>query len=660
MQTTFQQARAEWDEQTLMVSTGTVTRRWVLAGAGLKTTGLRDETGAFEWPLLEESCNCDWEVPGVDANGHTGCRVEDVRMTKSTDEGFTSPHLAVELDLLYPGPVMRVRFCVWAYPGVPGLRTQLWLRPGASKRLHDLDATGRAEHLPIDPADAHWHAAGYYNETQARNKPGLDLLKEWRAAAPHAAGETVVWPCLADMRVDGHALILVKESHKCVNQTGCDTGVFQFEPGGGLASTGWGMAGSPLDPTRYHPAWPHWCLCAGADDVAVQEAVKRFDATRYPGDTSRDVYMISNTWGSRGPEVPKGRGSRDAAREDNVLREIDIAADLGIDVVQIDDGWQVPDDRRGWLPDHDHGWRPHPDLYPDGWTNVRHHARARGVRLGLWSAAQWISLDELIENEQAGGFTQWKLDFADLRRHEDVWELAGKVRAFALASNHRVRMNFDATEVRPRFGYYFGREFGCIYLANRKPYTPEETVYVPHLMLRDLWQLAHYTQLQRFQGTIQNVKSVNPERTDAQLHDQSYAVAVALASTPVFFMELQTLEEGDREQIRPLLQAYRRERESMYRSIVYPIGDQPDNTSWSGFQCHRADESVGHLLVFRERLNKEPSRAIRLHRLAGRSLRITDCLSGEARKVRAADNGEVEFEIPQAAGFVFLRYETRS
>ncbi len=30
-------------------------------------------------------------------------------------------------------------------------------------------------------------------------------------------------------------------------------------------------------------------------------------------------------------------------------------------------------------------------------------------------------------------------------------------------------LNWDLTEVAKRYGYFFAREFGCIYLENRKP-----------------------------------------------------------------------------------------------------------------------------------------------------------------------------------------------
>jgi hypothetical protein len=102
-------------------------------------------------------------------------------------------------------------------------------------------------------------------------------------------------------------------------------------------------------------------------------------------------------------------------------------AELGIDAVQIDSGWQLPPDSRGdFHPPQDNGWRPHPTIYPDGWTNIRRRAAQKGVQLGLWGAAQRISREELVANYREGGFVQWNLDFANLRDYEDVRELCGQ------------------------------------------------------------------------------------------------------------------------------------------------------------------------------------------------------------------------------------------
>lgn len=104
----------------------------------------------------------------------------------------------------------------------------------------------------------------------------------------------------------------------------------------------------------------------------------------------RDIYIQANTWGRS-----QGRlEHREAASEKNVLTEIDSCADLGIDVLQIDDGWQG---------DGYDSWKPAPQRYPAGWERVRARAEERGVKLGLWMAAMPPGLEDLIRNAESTG-----------------------------------------------------------------------------------------------------------------------------------------------------------------------------------------------------------------------------------------------------------------
>ena len=102
------------------------------------------------------------------------------------------------------------------------------------------------------------------------------------------------------------------------------------------------------------------------------------------GMKSRPLVTMSNTWGD---------GNRfTRVCEDFVRREIDKAAALGIDIVQIDDGWQYgksPNSaiargsfRNIWdNPDY---WTPDPQKYPRGLKPVVDKGKELGVEIGLW------------------------------------------------------------------------------------------------------------------------------------------------------------------------------------------------------------------------------------------------------------------------------------
>ena len=123
-----------------------------------------------------------------------------------------------------------------------------------------------------------------------------------------------------------------------------------------------------------------------------------------------------------------------------------------------------------------------------------------GVDLGIWHAAR-APLDALKRNWDEGHFKTWKLDFANLSAYAGVNDYLDKGRAFVTYTDHTVRVNWDVTENAPRFGYFWARECGNIWLANRKPLQPANVVPRPWLMLREAWELAALPQLHQVRIT---------------------------------------------------------------------------------------------------------------------------------------------------------------
>ena len=634
------QAAAVAGRDSLLVRTGVVERQWRWTGRGLVTVSLRNAVTGMQWVRREPAHACDWEVFGLAADA---AEAELVSLTAraARRSPWTSDHVEAVAEVRYPAARLTVQWVVRAYSGSPGIRTQLRLR--AMRRWRPSGrGGGRAEYVPVSFDGAARRAIGYYNETQQRNRPETPLLREEVFAGPPGGEEVVDWASLLCVEGAGEGLCLVKESHKCVNQAGVDTGAFVCSQRG-LEATGLGPAPGDVLQSRFRDCWANWCIVYAGGSDERERAVKAFDRLRYPTDPKRDLFVMANTWGS----TDNRADAQAAAGEANVLREIDSAADLGIDVQQIDDGWQGSRYRT---------WRPCRSRYPDGWRNVRAHARRRGIRLGLWAAVR-IGAGDLIRNFDEGGFRYYKLDFANLDTYGKVEEVLDKARRLIEHSGHTVRVNWDVTENPPRVGYYFARELGNIYLANRKPVWPAEVVYVPHLVLRDAWQLSRYVNLNQFQVSIQNVDRVDPERSNACRHPHDYCLAITLMGSPIFFQETHHYAEPARSRLRPLLAAYKRHRREMFRGFVFPIGDEPNDRSWTGFQCHLFGKGAGYLTIFREIGNRSRVRKLPLRFVGGQTLRVTDLLSGQRWQTPVARAGAARFEIARAPGYRYLRYD---
>lgn len=641
---TFGSACARWHDGMLRVSSGSIERTWQWTGHGLVTVGLHDVIAGREW-AVDPTFTCDWIVPGGSENARA--ELADLVIETGDDDGFTSTHVRCVFEIDYPGLELAVRFTVWAYPDCPGLFARLSVKgmPGC-RPAQELRNTLRADYLPVrlDGLQRRW--IGYHNDTQNRNDIQLDLLKEVVSPPSLTRRDFCRWASALCLEDEGGGLALVQESHKCVNQKGHDTGLFVVDPSVGVQSDGWGILPREIRHDRWHKAWARWCIIYGPDAQARETAFKQFDRKRYPVDPARDIYTMANTWGSTTP----GKAAKEAARQENIFRELDSQAGLGIDLQQIDDGWQG---------DQYETFSPDVDRYPDGWKPVADYARQHSVSLALWAPGEVISGDELQAAWREGGFRQYKLDFMNLAHRERIDAVEDKIRAFIRATGHSVRVNWDVTENQPRVGYYWAREYGNVYLENRKDRVPSWVVYRPETVLRDTWQLCRYLPLNKFQIPIQNVDRVDPRYSEGPDYPHAYCVAIALMATPLFFQETRHYSEAARSEIRPLLAVHKQHRDALAEGIVYPVGNKPDGAQWTGFQCVRHDAREGYLLLFRELHNTEERHTFHLHFLKHQSLTVRDLVRGTEWSATPDADGAFSVVLADAPAFLFCRYHLR-
>lgn len=537
--------------------------------------------------------------------------------------------------------VAQLRECV-----APGYVLMSYNDCGTNNRQRNNDVTGRVDYLPVDATHMTRKYVGYYNDTQHRNTKETPILKEDIKDSQIKGEEMNSWANVLFIGDGPNVLAMVKESHKCVNQYGIDTGDFLLTSKG-IANTGTSLRPDEVLVNKYRKAWASWTIVGENTEDGRELALKSFERLRYPVNPETDIYLMANTWGSdRGVE---------ASDEENVLKELEIQKYLGLEVQQIDDGYQKPakNNKNGTV----NGWYPHPDRYPQGFKNVKEKADEYGLKLGLWFAGMPVSLQEMKDNYDAVGFSYYKLDFVNFRNHSDLEQMIEKIRAYELYTNHKSKVNWDLTENASRFGYFWAKEYGCVYLENRKPKYPQHAVYVPYLVLRDLWHVSKYCNLNKFQGTIQNKDRVDKNKSDAYKYSYAYTTVIPLMSTPLFFQETQFYSKEALEIVKQIISAYKKERLSLYNSIVYPIGDEPDNAAWTGFQAHNTESEAGYITLFREINNDEDSRKIRLRFISNRTIKFTNILNGEGFDVKADKDGFVQFEIPQAGDFRFLKYE---
>jgi len=614
--TKLNNAYAAYENGTLEVNTGKVSRKWL-------------------WP--NGSTSSDYNLFALTAHSKAELRAIDAYIVNDR-------YIEVVVITTYPELYLCVKYVIWAYPGASGLRTQLFVKSAAGYTPPAEFGNSVAETVTF-PA-ARIKAAGYYNDTQNRNRIDTELIREEDYTDTKSL--TIDWASMiALFNEDGSGVCVVKESHKCVNQTGYETGAFVYH-NGTLAVTGIGLTPRDITEDRYRFAWATWTIYFDGGDEGLETAIKAFDRLRFPTDETRDIYIMANTWGNTGDDDTP---VHDNAAGETVLKDLAAAAELGVDVLQVDDGWQFPmgGRREGKTPP----WYPEASKYPTGWDMISGPARKLGVTLGVWF--DWTaSADEMIDNMRLADFKYFKIDFACLNTRERLDLLVDKARKLRASSGGDVRINWDVTEIQPRMGYYFGREFGNVYLENRKPRRPTNVIYTPYLVLRDTWQLAKYANLNKFQIPLQNLDRINREVSDAWLHNFSYCAMIAFMGSPILFQQVQYLTPEARRELKEMISIYKKHRDALYRCIVYPIGSKPDNASWTGFQF--IDGEHGHIVLFRELNNTSDTASIRLKSPRGCDMAVTNVMTGKSKTFTVNQAGIATFSISTPCGFLWYAY----
>ena len=115
--------------------------------------------------------------------------------------------------------------------------------------------------------------------------------------------------------------------------------------------------------------------------------------------------------------------------------------------------------------------------------------------------------------------------------------------------------------------------------------------------------------------------------------------------------------ESARNEIRPLIKVYKEHRTELINGYVFPVGDEPTNFSWSGFQNVSPDKKSGYLIVYRERLNNEPERKIKLKFVSNNKIKLVNLENGEEYYLQVDKNGQLHFNIEENGDFRFFKYE---
>lgn len=323
----------------------------------------------------------------------------------------------------------------------------------------------------------------------------------------------------------------------------------------------------------------------------------------------RDARFLSNTWGDR---------SRDARiNTDFMSKEIAAGARLGVDVIQIDDGWQqgrTMNSAAGkgvwngfWATDPQF-WEPDPVRFPGGLSPVVKLASQDHMQFGLWFAPDssndfrnWEKdAAKLLDLHRASGINYFKIDGVKATTKPGERNLRRFFDRLLTESHGEIRFDLDVTaEIRP--GYFGMMNVGPVFVENR--YTDSHR-YWPHQTLRNLWKLSHYVDPLRlrmeFLNNTRNAQKYMDDPLQPSAYSPAYLFATVMFASPLGWFETSNLPPSYFEQLGPLVAEWKKQRPALFSGTILPIGEAPDGASWTGFVSVAADRHSGYALIFHE------------------------------------------------------------
>ncbi|QYU68814.1 alpha-galactosidase [Leptolyngbya sp. 15MV] len=462
----------------------------------------------------------------------------------------------------------------------------------------------------------------------------------------------------------GHQVFLIKSAPIGADQIAWPGHDFVLRDGE-VRVEGGGVAPGSLSPDEWREAYGVTVGVAGPGETALLLAMREHMATRRSYDHARDGMILMNTWGDR---------NRDAAMSEKfALTQLEAAHRLGLTHLQLDDGWQAGLSKNSasaagalWEEWATESWRPHPERFPNGLGPVVARARGLGMEIGVWfnptrtdDYALWRrDADILIDLYREHGIRIFKIDGIELPTRLAEENLARMFAAVNEATAGQAVFNLDVTAGR-RAGYFHPlNQFGNVFVENR--YTDWGNYY-PYRTLRNLWMLALYVPPQFLQMEFLNTWR-NPDRYPA--NDPyapaeagfEYAFAATMMAQPLAWFEAAALPP-EAFAASELVHAYRAHAPAIHAGTILPIGEQPDGSSWTGFQSIGQQAETGYLLVLRE-ANREAAASVATHLPPGKSVSLHR-IAGAGRDAitrRTSETGALRIALPAEHSFALYRY----
>lgn len=417
--------------------------------------------------------------------------------------------------------------------------------------------------------------------------------------------------CINDY-AGGDSLMMIKHSpteSSALNRKGPD-----FTMQGGLYATlyGTGIDFADIPDGKV----PYYASAVGVGKTEnIYEEMWRYNTAFCTDDPRQSLFVMSNTWGDRSQDM--------AVCEEFILKELDRAKQMGVDILQIDDGWEAgitANSRRksggvweGYYADDSDFWLVNPERFPNGLKVVVDKAKENGIEFGLWfspdSSKDFENYEKDVETlmnlYNTYGVRYFKLDGVKIRNKLCEMRFIKMLQELTNRTKGNMRFNLDVT-AEDRFGYMYQSQFGSLFVENRYTDFPN---YFPHNTFKNVWNLARVIPTRRLQMELLNTRR-NRDKYEGYLfapdtYSPDYLFATVMVANPLFWMEMTNLADEDAEVLSEISSVYKDYKAELFASRVVPIGNRPNGMTFSGYCCVGEDKKSTHLILFREAASED-------------------------------------------------------
>ena len=657
--------KIELKQDTLTIENNLIKRSWLWNNGNLITCKLEDKGNGLAWQLRNNQP--DLSLPGEEKEGsEASIRIEEVPASLQ----YTH-HLRATVE--YKAGNLQVRKILKIYPDCPAIACELYLKGQASQKwIKALD----------NPADLQ-NIEKLTQNSQGGNVPVMEQLmlegKHWQLEAVEFFDvtdrfNTLVRPVHAlsyrDCLYRGNLLFAEnteKESGFFMLKEAPTSNVQLYYPGGDylvsegtFRMVGLGVDSADIKTDEWTKAYSYVTGTFRSGEKQKRMALRNYQMRIRPFLEDRDEMVMLNTWGDRGQDT--------RVNEAFCLKELELAAKLGVTHFQIDDGWQAGRSANSayggsfkniWdNPDY---WTPDPDRFPNGLAPIVKRGKELGIEVCLWfnpsiqhDYADWQKdADALIALYKKYGIRTFKIDgtFFDNKLAES--RLRSLYNRVMEATGWKAVLNLDATAGR-RGGYFFFNEYGNIFLENR--YTDWGNYY-PYWSLRNLWMLSRYVAPQSLQieflNKWRNKEKYAGDKFAPSTYSFDYLFAITMAAQPLAWFEASNLPD-EAFPTGGVIQKYKTVQHDFHTGYVFPVGDEPSGKSWCGFQSVK--DRKGYFLLFRES-NEEESFDMDTFFEPGEQVEFTPVLgAGKAFRSIAGKDGRIRFSLSEPNSYVLYSY----